>query len=119
MTHSLLTIPFPPSVNRLWRNVKGRTLLSKEGRDYRQRVAECVLLAGIPRLGHRKLRVVIKAHAPDARRRDIDNLNKAALDALQKAHVYADDWQIDDLRIYRAEIDRENPRLIVWIEAHG
>ena len=36
---------------------------------------------------------------PDRRRRDVDNLLKSLLDALDHAEVYEDDSQIQDLRI--------------------
>lgn len=112
-----LSIPFPPSTNRIWRNVQGRTLLSREGRTYRARVVEAVYAAKLQGFGRTKVRLVVAAHMPDERRRDLDNLLKAANDALQAARVFEDDSQITDLRIYRAGLDRQNPRLIVWIEA--
>lgn len=112
-----LTLPFPPSVNRIWRQWKGRTLLSKEGREYRDRVAREWLLMRSQGLGRRALVVDVLAYMPDARRRDIDNLAKASLDALQRAGAFVDDSQIVDLRIRRAGIDRDNPRLEVKLEA--
>lgn len=71
---------------------------------------------GPPRLSG-ELRAVLAAYAPDLRRRDLDNLTKAPLDALVKAGVMADDSQVVDLRIYRAGLDRQNPRITVWLEA--
>jgi crossover junction endodeoxyribonuclease RusA len=44
-----------------------------------------------------KLEVI--ATRPDRRRRDVDNLLKSLLDALDHAEVYEDDSQIQDLRI--------------------
>lgn len=112
-----LTLPFPPSMNRLWRNVEGRTLLSAEGRSYRRAVASAVDQQGVQGLGGDPARVVIAAWLPDARRRDLDNLLKASLDGIVAAGLLLDDSLIHDLRIYRAGIDRENPRLIIWLEA--
>ena len=34
-----LVLPLPPSSNRYWRSVNGRVLVSKEGREYRDRCA--------------------------------------------------------------------------------
>ena len=82
---------------------------------YRSRVFGAVLTQGRRQFGYAELQVVIAAHFPDVARRDLDNLFKAPLDALAKAGVYDDDSQIVDLRIFRAGLDRENPRLIVWI----
>lgn len=97
-----LTLPYPPSVNRYWRNVRGRTLVSSEGRRYRAAVAVACHQAGVDglRLGG-SLAVEISAHAPDRRRRDLDNLGKALLDAVVAARVILDDGFIDDLRIVR------------------
>lgn len=101
-----LTLPWPPSVNTMWRRVGTRTLLSKKGREYR----ETVLAACLEQLGagwrsridpDRRLAVTITATPPDHRRRDLDNLLKAPLDALEHAGVYSDDALIDDLRIAR------------------
>lgn len=93
----LLRLPYPPTVNTYWRTFQNRMLISKEGRAYREAViAQCsdYKLDG-------RLRVEIEATMPDRRRRDIDNLPKAVLDALTHAQVWNDDNQIDDLRIYR------------------
>jgi crossover junction endodeoxyribonuclease RusA len=61
-----------------------------------------------------RLRVEIIAFQPDQRRRDLDNMLKAPLDALQACGAYHDDSQIDELIICRA-YDKENPRLEVGI----
>jgi len=45
--------------------------------------------------------VTIDVHPPDRRRRDLDNLFKGILDALEKGGAYHDDSQIEDLRIRR------------------
>ena len=44
------------------------------------------------------------AFPPDRRRRDLDNLQKPLLDALQHAGVYEDDSQIDLLVSRRREL---------------
>lgn len=110
-----LVLPFPPSVNRLYRNVNGRTIISADGRKYCADVAACLPPGGAPLT--QRLAVSIQAHAPDGRRRDLDNLQKALLDALTKASVWADDSQIDCLFITRGKADKGNPRVIVNIYA--
>jgi len=99
-----IKLPWPPSVNRYWRNVKGRTLISAEGRAYKKAVAGLVMAKGLAGAfsGDDRLEVAIAAHVPDKRRRDLDNLLKASLDAITEA-IGVDDSQIDDLRIVRAE----------------
>lgn len=91
-------LPFPPSVNHYYRRVGPRTLISREGRRFRERV--CAILAG---LGLRELegplRLEIEVYPPNRQRRDIDNVQKALLDALQHGGLYADDSQIKKLNI--------------------
>jgi len=91
-------LPFPPSVNHYWRHVGHRTLISRTGRAYRQQVLHDVEQLGLRAItGPIKLEVI--ATRPDRRRRDLDNLLKSLLDALDHADVYEDDSQIQDLRI--------------------
>jgi len=91
-------LPFPPSVNHYWRHVGHRTLISRTGRAYRQQVLHDVQQLGLRAItGPIKLEVI--ATRPDRRRRDVDNLLKSLLDALDHADVYEDDSQIQDLRI--------------------
>jgi len=105
---SLLTLPWPPSVNTYWRHptkgaLAGRHLISEQGRRYRNEVAKCVLVQKTTRfLGGEPIRLEIVAYVPDRRRRDLDNILKSMLDAITHAGVWADDTQVDDLRIYRA-----------------
>jgi crossover junction endodeoxyribonuclease RusA len=97
-----ITLPWPPSVNTYWRMVNGRMIISKDGRDYRQAVADQMLIQRAQKHFDGALCLTVEAHRPDNRRRDLDNLLKAALDSLAHAGVYEDDSQIKDLRIYWA-----------------
>jgi Holliday junction resolvase RusA-like endonuclease len=108
-----LTLPFPPSVNDLYRapakteNVSPYLkFLTKEQKQFRQAVAGIVGYA----LGRRankqppllgRLRVRIDLYPANEVRMDIDNRIKAILDALQRAQVYADDEQLDVLIVDR------------------
>lgn len=56
-----------------------------------------------PVLGFR-LRLELFVYPPDNKRRDLDNLCKATLDALQYAGIFADDFHIQQLYIERREI---------------
>lgn len=120
MNELTFLLPWPPSVNVMWRSPRsgrlaGRTLLSAAGRSYRQAVADAMILQRVPWHSFKgKLGVHITAHPPDRRRRDLDNLPKAALDGLQHAGVIVDDSEIDELRIVRSRIV-ENGRLIVLV----
>ena len=102
-----INLPWPPSVNHVWRCVGSKTLLSAEGRKYREAVGQHCLLGRIA--GKRlegRLSVKILVNPPDRRRRDIDNLTKVPLDALTHAAVWLDDSQIDELYIRRDEIKK-------------
>ena len=99
-----IELPYPPSMNHYWRRVGPRTLISREGRAFRRNV--CALLRGNgprkPPAGGR-IALCMDAFPPDRRRRDLDNLAKPTLDALEHAGVYEDDSQIDLLIVRRRE----------------
>ncbi|MCY2928195.1 MAG: RusA family crossover junction endodeoxyribonuclease [Planctomycetota bacterium] len=101
----MLDLPYPPSTNRYYRHVGFRTLISREGRTFRTNV--CALLAGggprKPPAGGR-IALCMDAFPPDNRRRDLDNLQKSVLDALQHAGVYEDDSQVDLLLTRRRQV---------------
>lgn len=94
-------LSYPPSVNHYWRHVGDRTLISGAGREYRQRVADELAHQGVDTAGG-SLSLFISVHPPDRRRRDLDNILKALLDALQHGGAYQDDSQIDSLRVVRS-----------------
>jgi len=95
-------LPYPPSINHYWRRVGPRTLISREGRRFRERVTGILAAEGVrPITG--PLAVEVEVFPPDARRRDCDNTLKALLDALQHGGAYADDSQIVDLSIKKRE----------------
>lgn len=94
-------VPWPPSMNSYWRNVAGRTLISREGREYRNEMSRAALIGQFPSFPDGPVVVRITACPPDRRRRDLDNMLKPMLDALTYVKVWSDDSQIDDLRIVR------------------
>ncbi len=98
-----LALPWPPSVNHYWRTWRGRMLLSREGRAYREAVTRALVGYRAPPLGGR-LDVRLVLHPPDGRKFDIDNRLKAVLDALQHAGVFVTDEQIDRLLVERGEV---------------
>ncbi|MFO0975957.1 MAG: RusA family crossover junction endodeoxyribonuclease [Planctomycetaceae bacterium] len=106
-------LPYPPSVNHYWRRVGARTLISRQGRAFRDSV--CSLLA-LRRLHPLEgwLKVHLQFFPPDRRRRDVDNIQKPVLDALQHAGVYHDDFQIVSLVTDRLE-PREGGQLVVAV----
>jgi len=93
-----------------------RTLISREGRTFRTNV--CALLGGG---GPRKppadgrIALAMDAFPPDRRQRDLDNIQKPVLDALEHAGIYADDSQIDLLVTRRREAVPDG-RLLVTVD---
>lgn len=114
-----LTLPWPPSANHYWRNIvigrSARTVISKPGREYKDDVAEIVRAEAADKKLSCRLSVVIEAFPPDRRRRDLDNLNKSLLDAMEGAGVYENDSLIDDLRLIRREVVGKPGRVEVSI----
>ena len=93
-----LELPYPPSVNRYYRHVGFRTLISREGRAYRRTVCAILRRAGVRPL-EGTLAVGLDLYPPDGRRRDCDNVLKALLDAMQYGGMYGDDSQIKKLLV--------------------
>lgn len=97
-----LTLPYPPTINHYYVRTKRGMAIGTVGLVYRSAVkahvreAKCDTLTGA-------LAVTIHAYPPDKRKRDIDNIQKCLLDALEKAHVYENDNQIKDLHTIMCE----------------
>lgn len=115
-----IILPFPPSINTIYPIVRGRKILSKNGRLYKKEVenilsnVEYTTLTG-------NLSMFISLTVPDRRRRDIDNYNKAVLDCLTEQHVYGDDSQIVYLTVEKSgpiKVDGKNllgtAEIMIW-----
>ena len=101
-----LVLPFPPSVNTYWRApnkgpLKGRHLISAKGRAYQSAACSAIVdqLRRLPKPSTAPAAVEILLFPPDARRRDIDNYNKALFDALTHAGVWEDDSQVQRMLV--------------------
>ena len=112
-----LELPYPPSVNHYWRRVGARTLISRGGRAFRASVCSILAARGIQPMDG-PLEVEIDVYPPDRRRRDIDNLQKALLDALAHGGAYHDDSQISRLTVQRREVV-SGGKVRVRLEVHG
>lgn len=97
------TLPFPPSVNHYWHHGKGQHFISAKGKLYRTSVVAEIARLRLAKRFSDRIGLMVLAHPPDRRKRDLDNMLKAPLDALQHAGVLGDDNQIDDLHIIRGE----------------
>ncbi|TAL99560.1 MAG: RusA family crossover junction endodeoxyribonuclease [Paraburkholderia sp.] len=102
--HASYRLPWPPSLNRLWRSTPGGVKLSEAGRQYAVAVSNA-LPVGVVRKFRKRLVVWVFLHAPNARPIDIDNRCKALLDSCTKACLWQDDGLIDELHVMRGVPD--------------
>ena len=120
----LIVLPFPPSLNKCWRNVMiktrngyvPRTLLSSVARDYR---ARAIIEIKQQHPGHATIdypvKVRIDLFPATNRKMDVDNYAKSVLDALTHSNVWVDDVLVHDLRLVKHEKERNSPRAVVHI----
>jgi crossover junction endodeoxyribonuclease RusA len=94
-----IELPWPPSVNNYWIHRGRGTFISDAGIGFIKSVRVAIVQAKIykPMLG--KLQMSINLFPPDKRRRDIDNVLKALLDALTKGGLMEDDSQVKRLDV--------------------
>lgn len=109
-----MLLPYPPSVNRYWRNFRGRMIRSPEAIEYKDTVA-AIALESKTQMLNGCVRVDMLLHPPlpkdwekrvkkdrlwllSVRRIDLDNAMKVAIDALQGI-AYDNDRQITALSI--------------------
>lgn len=112
-----LVLPYPPSANRYWRHavVNGSARVYRSGDAKRYIASVRAIVADLFGFPVDPFSVCVAAYAPDARKRDIDNVLKIPLDAMTQAGVWSDDSRVRDVRAFWADIDRKNPRLLVTI----
>lgn len=85
-----LTLPYPPTANKIWRAVSGRQIKSAKYRAWIDEAALSIRQQR-PRGIVGDYHLFIRATAPDRRRRDLDNLIKPLSDALSQGGVIGDD----------------------------
>jgi crossover junction endodeoxyribonuclease RusA len=105
-------LPWPPSVNHYYvRARNGHIAIGSKGRKYRQLViATLALDRQEPMEGF--LAVTIDLFPPDKRRRDVDNVLKCLLDAMEKGGAYNNDYQIKKLSIERHDVEPDGKVLV-------
>jgi crossover junction endodeoxyribonuclease RusA len=114
-----VTLPMPPSANRIWRNVQGRTLLSKDARAYKEQAGWLVVAAAKAQAlritQHSRFSLTLLLWYGNRRRTDISNRVKLLEDTIADALGF-DDTRIDVLHVERAGIDHTSPCVAVTLE---
>lgn len=107
-----ITLPFPPSINKYYGKCwRGNVYIKPAGKAFREKTKIILSQIGMSNINTKeRLKAVMVFHAPDKRRRDWDNLQKAVWDGLKK-HIYEDDCQIDCVFVGRGEPDYHRPRV--------
>ena len=98
-----LELPYPPSINHYFRSFRGRMVISRSGRAFRDAVYVLLKQAGAKPMGGR-LAVAVDLYPPDRRLRDVDNAQKALLDALEHGGAFYDDSQVVWLLTIKAQV---------------
>jgi crossover junction endodeoxyribonuclease RusA len=86
-----LTLPYPPSANKLWRYVGGKPLKSAHYRAWLREAGLLVTLGVRANIIEGPYALYIRAGRPDQRRRDLDNLIKPLNDVLVEGGAVRDD----------------------------
>lgn len=105
-----ITLDYPPSANRYWRNYQGRVVRSQEAIDYKYYVSLICATAGWQPL-EGDVRIDLIFYRP-RKRGDLDNRIKILLDALQ-GYAFQDDEQVAELRAVRYDDKSHSPCVIV------
>lgn len=112
------TLPFPPSVNAIWRAVAARVVLSAQARAWLKAAHNALPTGRIAPPLRGRLEVAITLHAPaamGAKAWDIFNREKLLCDFLTKERVWLDDSQIDVGHVYRGAPDSGRGRVTIEI----
>lgn len=86
-----ITLPFPPTLNNLFLNVRGRGRVASKAYKAWQNAAGWELRAQRPQPIKGRYRLTVTLTAPDRRARDADNYIKAPSDLLKAMGVIEDD----------------------------
>lgn len=103
-----LTLPWPPSFNKVWRAVAGRIVLSAAAREYKKALAAALPTGRVSPPFTGRLLVWATLHPPAKLAEvkwDIANREKLMIDTLTAQRVWLDDSQIDAMVIMRGTPD--------------
>ena len=102
-------------MNHYWGTRGKARFIGAKGKAFRAATLLAWNALRVQGFGAARLTVAVVAYPPDRRARDLDNILKAALDALQHARAYEDDSQIDRLIVDRGEVRKADAGLLVTI----
>ena len=95
----IINLPLlPPSVNAIWVNIPKGRRMSDKGKLFKQQAYYMIKKQNKGQMLEDLVRVSIELHFKTKHKRDIDNYNKAILDALNGI-VLVDDSQIVELNV--------------------
>jgi crossover junction endodeoxyribonuclease RusA len=106
-------LPYPPSINHYYIHSASGVMLGAKGKSYR-RDATFLLHKYRNICKDKRLAVTINVFPPDKRKRDIDNILKCLLDAMEHANVFDNDNQIDMLTVIRRNVVKDGC-VQIWI----
>lgn len=99
-----LVLPLPPSKNN-WHHpvskgpLAGRMLLTKEARAYKNTIAELAMIKRFRFGTDKPLKITVLVCPRDKRVIDCHNYTGQLFDALQEAHVFEDDNQLEEVSV--------------------
>jgi len=106
-----LELPYPPTINHYYGMSGKFKYIKPKGKAFRREVASVCILKNVqPIEGPVEIKIAI--YPPDRRKRDIDNVLKALLDALEKGGAYRNDSQITKLVIEKLEVQKGGTCLV-------
>ena len=95
-------LPYPPTINHYYGQTKcGRRYIRKEGKRYRELVRHRARQMGYST--NRRCIGVLILDPPDRRQRDVDNVQKCTLDALEHSGIIENDSLFKGLLTVMAE----------------
>ena len=97
-------LPWPPTVNGIWRRSGARIHKSPKYEEWRQAASVALRRASPPKMIPGSVSIELRLYGPSRRSYDIDNRAKAVLDLLQSEEVIEDDRQVDRLVLLRGVV---------------
>ena len=94
MNSILIELPFPPSLNSIYKPGKNKIYSSNELKEYKKKVRTIVqayMRKNSIKIIDEPVRIDCVLYEPNNRVRDLDNLEKALLDALTFSKLWTDD----------------------------